>query len=595
MKSKSVFSLIVVIVLFGGIYGYCFDEKLDSNGDNAAYYLLGKGLSQGKGYVNYYRIPVRPENHFPPGYPSFIAAIMASFDVGVLGVKMANGALFFMVVLLFYFLVKQVTADDVRALVIALAVLFNPHLIRYSTIIMSEMLFTFLSLATLLLVMQYERMVGWKRPSLLIFSVFVIVAAYYVRSIGVALLFTLVFYLLRRQRWQASVSTFGLFLLGILPWVLRSRSLGGNNYIDQLLRVNPYRAELGYANVGDFFARAINNVQRYASREFTASLFQIEHLDYQHPADGLTWIAGLILMVFIILGILKLPRFRGLLAAYFLAYVAILMTWPDVWMGPRFLVPVIPLIILFTFNGMKEMLFMISKKWIQVPNSFSPGVMILALIVFMGCNFRDLVILDKMATMDYQQEFRHYLEAAKWVEENSAEDAVISCRKGNLFHMFSNRSVTGYRRSTSEEQVLQGWEENGVDFVILDELGFGSSSRYFKPVMKKYPDKLLIVKQIEGSKTFVAQFLPELGYWGEFRNGKRNGFGSYRWANGQCFDGRFSGGLAHGQGELNYSDGRVLKGNWDRGRISGQVMLYDTHGRLLPNDSIEKDSFLIQE
>ena len=41
--------LILIITL--GLYLFTFDAKLDLNGDNVDYYLLGKAISQGEGYT----------------------------------------------------------------------------------------------------------------------------------------------------------------------------------------------------------------------------------------------------------------------------------------------------------------------------------------------------------------------------------------------------------------------------------------------------------------------------------------------------------------------------------------------------------------
>lgn len=45
--------------------------------------------------------------------------------------------------------------------------------------------------------------------------------------------------------------------------------------------------------------------------------------------------------------------------------------------------------------------------------------------------------------------------------------------------------------------------------------------------------------------------------------------GTFRWANGDTFEGEWKHGLMHGKGIYLYADGRRFHGNWDSGRKNG--------------------------
>ncbi len=51
---------ILLLLLSTSIYAYIFDAKLDLQGDNAKYYLLGKALHLGAGYIDL-APPIRPQ------------------------------------------------------------------------------------------------------------------------------------------------------------------------------------------------------------------------------------------------------------------------------------------------------------------------------------------------------------------------------------------------------------------------------------------------------------------------------------------------------------------------------------------------------
>ena len=56
-------------------------------------------------------------------------------------------------------------------------------------------------------------------------------------------------------------------------------------------------------------------------------------------------------------------------------------------------------------------------------------------------------------------------------------------------------------------------------------------------------------------------------YFGEFRDGKGHGQGTYIWVYEDKYVGEFRDGIAHGKGTLTFVDGRVKEGIWENGRF----------------------------
>mmetsp|Transcript_6266 Transcript_6266/g.15575 ORF Transcript_6266/g.15575 Transcript_6266/m.15575 type:complete len:314 (+) Transcript_6266:42-983(+) len=56
---------------------------------------------------------------------------------------------------------------------------------------------------------------------------------------------------------------------------------------------------------------------------------------------------------------------------------------------------------------------------------------------------------------------------------------------------------------------------------------------------------------------------------GEFKNGTKEGFGTYQWPDGSTHDGMWSNGLMAGKGHFKGSDGRVVQGTWVDGNKTG--------------------------
>ena len=98
--------LAIIVWVFVVNYLEIFDFKPDLNGDNVYYYALGRAIAAGKGYTNIMFLEETPHSHFPPGYPLFNAGILL-FTHSYTALKIANGILFGLSILILFFLVHQ--------------------------------------------------------------------------------------------------------------------------------------------------------------------------------------------------------------------------------------------------------------------------------------------------------------------------------------------------------------------------------------------------------------------------------------------------------------------------------------------------------
>ena len=180
---------------------------------------------------------------------------------------------------------------------------------------------------------------------------------------------------------------------------------------------------------------------------------------------------------------------------------------------------------------------------------------------------------------------------------------MVSCRKGQLFYLYGNRWVTGFKNTLDKEELIDRLVEKEVTHVVLDQLGYSSTSRYLYPAIKKYPGKFKVIHQLKNPDTYIMKFNPDMGYTGEWNGDKKSGQGTFRWPNGMSYEGHWKNNKRTGQGtfkwpnkqvfegewledkrngagKLTMPDGSYMVGTWTKDVLNGSVKLYDKDGKL---------------
>jgi hypothetical protein len=565
--SKILYPLLITIS-FVVVFMYIFDAKINLGGDNAGYYILGKAISSGQGYSDIHMPDNPPHTHFPPGYPAILAFFMKLFSEDISFLKVVSGLFLWGSVLVMFYLLKNIVRDGRMAFVGAILMLFNMHLLSYSTIMMSEIPFLFFSLLILLLFIKTsEQENPFKHPHLY-FVIVLSAFAYHVRTAGIALVGGIILYLLFRKRFAYLGAYVGGFALLCLPWFLRGRSLNANGYINQLFMKNPYRPEEGMMGLSDFFSRFLENLGRYLGREIPNGLFPSISVNYQADLETSSVLFGLALLALIVFGIVKLPLYRNLFIWYCLGTFGILLLWPEVWFGIRFLLPLIPILTFLLVYGVYHLVvFVLKKLTLEVkPN---PIILLLAILLFLP----QLKLLHAAADKRYDSRFQNYFDMASWVRENTDPYAVISCRKPTLFYLFANRKTAGYLNSTDYNAFILNLNSNGVTHVVIDGLGFSSTGRYLVPVIQTNPYRFKTLLSYQNPETYLLTYNKDVGYIGEWRSqgaGKmsvKEGKGTFTYENGNVFKGTWVNNLREGVGTMYYPDGNKVVARYEADRI----------------------------
>lgn len=478
---------------FGLVYAFIFDSKLDMGGDNAGYYILGRALLQGEGYTNIH-IPGTPAaSHFPPGYPALLAVAML-FGKSFTWLKVVNGILFGATLWWFRSIAEKATGSTAFAWVAVLLVGLNSHLLRSSTIMMSEIPYTAASILALWTLLRWDpESKAFYRSYDFWLVVVLASAAFYIRTAGIALGAGIGLYLLFERRWAAAFTFGGAFFALYLPWVLRGRAVdAGSAYVDQLLSVNPYRPEEGQIDVSGLWDRIAENAGRYLGQELPNSMIPSLTVDYNPEAPVSHPFVGLLLLGFIAYGIVRLPKLRWLVAGYVLASFAIFLVWPSVWYGVRFIQPLVPVLVLSAVYGAWELLRRVLPSW--NPWWFAAlGLLLLA----------PVRTLNDEAKLDYPMPYQNYFRLGEFAKANVPADAQFATTKPALWYLFAERKATRIPTEADPALFMQRLQEEGLNYVVVDQLGYGSVGRYFVPAYQAYPERFELVAQLPNPDTYI--------------------------------------------------------------------------------------------
>lgn len=566
--------ILLLTFFFCVAYAYSFDQKLNLGGDNLAYYYLGKSLKMGLGYSNITGPEITPHTHFPPGYPVIISGLMLILE-GVTFIKLMNGLFGLGTLLISYLFFKKVLGSSWLACLAIIFLAVNRHFLEYSFIMMSEIPFLFFLMLGVYLLSFLNFDTEWYKSRIFLSLIIVAAITFYIRSFGIVLILGLAFNLLMQKKWSYLLAFFfGLFLL-LLPWYIRNYELSaGAGYLSQLMMINPYDSRMGQIDIYSLLSRIGSNGLRYLDKEIIYLIFNSAKLDYAREASFLSVILTLSLIALLVYGISKLRDHKFFFVGLFLSAAGILLLWPSLWYGVRFVLPLLILLMLFTFYGF---CMVIEQSGQKLLSKKLPYLLILVLIV---SQLPYLSVLKNQKKMDYPEGFRDYFLASQWINENSKPTDIVACRKPLLSHHFSKLPTVQWSNSWKSEEVIAGFNAQKVKYVIVDMLGYSSTREKILPLFDLYSEKFEPVKRFDATATFIAKYTSYLGYNGDLKDGKKNGNGIYISKNGSIYKGQW------------YNDMKNGVGSFKSGRNADEIIgiwKNDTLIHVLSKDELQRE------
>jgi hypothetical protein len=211
----------------------------------------------------------------------------------------------------------------------------------------------------------------------------------------------------------------------------------------------------------------------------------------------------------IIVGLFMLKhKAENLFTFFILSYFAILLLWPDVWMGIRFMLPLLPLLLFLMIFGVYGSLQWVLKK-LNVKNEqrIMPFAMLAIGVCLIKPYTEPMKTLQYTAETDFPATFRNYFDVAEWAKENTPDSSVICCRKEEMFYLYSNRVTVPFLRTLNTEEQLAYLQKGDIDYVVIDALGYTDTFRYLVPVVQKYKPMFRLIKEFKKPNTYLLQIV----------------------------------------------------------------------------------------
>ena len=501
------------------ISGSTFDAKLSISGDNTEFVTLARSLANGEG-LTYTNLPEpRTATKYPLGFPLLLAPLAAMFD-GWAGPGTGTPdwvAMKWLVVLsfaagmaVFYLLARQVAGGLGGVAATALAIT-NPLTVDYSHQVMSEVPFLAPSLLALWCLQRGIEREGWRHNRWLWAGIAAAIVAYYIRSVGIVLIGTPIALLLLRRDWQRAGFVGGISFAAMLPWALRNSAAGGSSvYLKQLLQVNPYFPGEGLLDFGGLWERVAGHIHFYLAQGLTGTLSP----SFEPTDSALT--PGSVVMLALLAGFVwhsVQQRRHQLLLIYMGFFLGTVVLWP--WPGDRFILPLVPVLLLSGVTAIGEGVLWLRSKGAG-PTAFVLAAVLLGMAlvgnVRGGLSRRldrstSLVQLAAASRADYRPEWRNYMEAGLWLRANAPEEAIVTCRKAFWMHVVSGRRTIVYAFK-EPEAVVAGFDAPGVDYAIVEQLGYSHTGRFLVPALQSAAERFPILWHRPDPDTYVVGVNP---------------------------------------------------------------------------------------
>ena len=437
-------------------------------GDNAGYLSLAHALASGAGYTELWEPEAPSHTKYPPAFPLLLGAGILAGASTWMAFKLLM-AMTLSVAVLLVFAWASGRVGPVGGAAVAILTLVSSGWLEASRWVLSEppfLVFTFLALWAIERSAAPER--GPGRPWIWIAGLAAIMA-FFTRSAGLPLVLALGGSLLLGRRRRAAAAFAACLAVPGVSWFLRARSGGAGAYQSEFWLADPYQPELGTVGWLDLPVRAWANLRLYVGNVLPGEW-------WPGAGAGLSILLGAALVGLAGWGWFSTLRRRPGTAELFVPlYLGLILVWPEVWSGDRFILPLYPLILLYAGEA-------ITRGAGRVGRAGGPAVLSAAFLLLFLPAFPGWLSMTRSAAecrriaersdpiQCHGPGFQAFRDAAVWSGANLPEETVVLTRKPRIFYLFGGPAGRTFPFTQDADRFLAAAESVGADYVLLDEV-----------------------------------------------------------------------------------------------------------------------------
>lgn len=458
MSKKGHILIVASLIVLNGAFYLATLRSGQRWGDDFAQYIQeAKDIVNRTNYAKSYYIfdPLNPSvgpKVFPPGYPVLLSPVYAAFGLNLRAMKIENIAFFLGFMLVFYLFGRDgVTFPYVIAAVALVG--FNPNIWDMKEEVISEFSYLFLLYLVLYIVHRASR-IGNEEHS---FAKFVLIAGlmficYSIRSTGLFLVPALLFADLARHR---RLTRLGLIVTGIFIslWVgfhFFSRADGGYLKMIQLAQIHQQGL---WQNLKDyswslsvFWGQGISKPVRHVAFTIFTSLSAFGYL-------------------------LRLKRERGVAEFYVPMHFIITVVWPYTG-GFRYLVPIIPLYVLYACVGTSELTQRIPWKSRQIAIT-AAAILLIGIYADAYSKLNFGPITEGVGNVKTKELFQY-------VSNKTEPQSVLIFRKPKAMGLYTQRFTSAYPDDGDDDDIWRYIGAIQASYVITSPIDDPNWSEFIR-------------------------------------------------------------------------------------------------------------------
>jgi len=443
---KKIAPALLLIIIISLIIGAATLRRGHEWGDDWAWYILqAKSIWEGttdefmeiSAFTNYQSTTHLGPLAYPWGYPLILTPFYAVKGISPLALKLPGLFFFAGFLVCLYFLMRDRLPQTESLLIVSLFA-FNPLLLQFLDQILSDIPFLFFSTLALLLITRHGRR-GILHYVLIGAAIFFTT---FLRVTGVLLLgcFLIVefFRLLGNRKDRTTIieiirNSFVVCFVFAVLWILNLVLFpsGGESYFSQ-------------------YTDLIETTRRLAVAYF--NVFSV----FFGEATGWRYLYYF-LIIFFLIGAWERRRQETIFLLFFGFWMIVHITYPY-WQGPRYVFPLLPIFIYFTFQGMKMVIHKLPVGYQQTGQRVFYGFWLLLAGIFLftsGANAYGNLQNDRTINGPFDPFSR---EVYNYIKEETPPDSIVIFFKPRVMVIMTDHPTI---MSTECDRMLKG------DYLVL--------------------------------------------------------------------------------------------------------------------------------